>query len=77
MAPKFHKGALGSPFQLEYYGNEGMETGPAGRPSEMGPRIGSGVLGDRVLMEVERDGGTLAKGRGRGRGRGRRGNVES
>ena len=74
MAPKIHKGALGSPFQLEYYANEGMDGGPAARPSERGPRIGSGVMGRRVMMEVERDGSSPAA---KGRGRGKRGNVES
>jgi hypothetical protein len=51
----FRKGALGSPFQTEYYGNQGMEMGEAGKPSERGPKIGSGALGKRVTMEVSRD----------------------
>lgn len=55
----FHKGAMGSPFQKEYYGNEGIDMGPGGEPSERGPRIGSGVLGRRVKMEVQRDSSPL------------------
>ena len=50
----FHKGTLGSPFQLETYGDEGVGgIGTAERTD--GPRIGSGVLGRRVEMEVDRD----------------------
>ena len=61
----FHKGSLGSPFQLEYQGDEGMDISPD-TDSQSGPRIGSGVLGKRVTMEVQRAG----NGRGRGRMRG-------
>ena len=72
MGRTFTKGALGSPFSTEYYGNEGIEMGPGGRPSEGGPKIGSGVLGRRVEMEVQRDN----DGPKRGRGRMRRGSTE-
>jgi len=57
----FHKGSLGSPFQKEYYGDEGMDPGDADYQS--GPRIDSGVLGDRVKMNVSK---TNGNGRGRG-----------
>lgn len=57
----FHKGSLGSPFQLEYQGDEGLEPGDADYQS--GPRVGSGVLGRRVMMEVQRA-GTKNFGRG-------------
>lgn len=62
----FHKGWSGSPFHTGYVGNEGIEIGPGGKPSERGPRIGSGVLGRRVTTEVQRDGSSPAKGRGKG-----------
>ena len=52
----FRKGTLGSPFQTEYKGNSGMGV-PEDRNSEMGPRIGAGVLKRRVRMEVDRDEG--------------------
>ena len=63
---KFRKGWSGSPFHLGYDANEGMGA-PGTAEMETGPRIGSGVLGDRVTTEVQRDGGKLAKGRMRGR----------
>lgn len=61
----FHKGSLGSPFQLEYMADQGID---ARAPSERGPRIGAGVLGRRVQMEVSRDSSVSRKGRGRGKG---------
>lgn len=57
----FHKGSSGSPFHTEYYGNEGIETGPGGKPSEGGPRVGAGVEGRRVTMEVDRDGSSPSR----------------
>jgi hypothetical protein len=54
MARGFHKGSSGSPFQTEYYGTEGIDTGPGGKPSEEMPRIGAGVLGRRVQPEMSR-----------------------
>lgn len=65
----FRKGALGSPYSTETYGNMAPEVGAAAAPSERGPKIGSGVLGKRVTMEVDRDGGMKG-------GKGKR-NVES
>lgn len=53
----FRKGALGSPWSRETYSNEPMDIGTAER-GESGPRIGAGVLGRRVEMEVQRDGKT-------------------
>ena len=69
--PGFHKGSSGSPFHTEYYGNAGIETGPGGKPSERGPSIGSGVLGRRVEMEVDRDGSSPAR-----KGKMRRGSAK-
>ncbi len=57
----FHKGWSGSPAHTGYEANEGIDARP---PSERGPRIGAGVLGTRVEMEVERDGGKVGKKRG-------------
>lgn len=65
----FHKGWSGSPFHIGYDADEGIEMGPGGKPSERGPKVGAGVLGERVKMEVDRDGGM----KGRGRKMGRRG----
>lgn len=62
----FHKGWSGSPFHTGYEANEGYEAQP---PSDRGPRIGAGVLGQRVDMEVERDAGRDRRGRGRKRDR--------
>lgn len=62
----FRKGALGSPWSTEVTGPTALDPGTASR--ESGPRVGSGVEGDRVMMEVQRDGGRLAKGRGKRRG---------
>lgn len=56
----FHKGSLGSPYSLETYGNTGLDPGDA-QSDSYGPRIGPGVLGTRVRMEVSRNG----NGRGR------------
>lgn len=64
----FRKGWSGSPFHTGYPGNEGMDPGDAQKPGEMGPRIGGGVLAERVKMEVQRDGGKLAKGKSSKRG---------
>lgn len=50
----FHKGSSGSPFQTEYYGNQGMDTGPGGKPSDEMPRVGAGVMGKRVGTEWTR-----------------------
>jgi hypothetical protein len=50
----FHKGALGSPYQLETYGNTGRDPGNAAY--EKGPRIGPGALGRKVTMEVQKSG---------------------
>jgi hypothetical protein len=61
----FHKGWSGSPFHTGYEGNKGAETGPDGKPSERGPRIGSGVLGMRVETEVTRDGSSPMRGKRR------------
>ena len=66
----FHKGSLGSPFQLEYMADRGIDTGPDGDLSEGGPRIGSGVLGKRVMMEVQRDGSSPGRKQPSKRGRG-------
>ena len=61
----FRKGWSGSPFHTGYEANEGMDLGDAKR-AESGPRIGAGVLGKRVTMEVDRDGASPArKGRDR------------
>jgi hypothetical protein len=54
----FHKGSLGSPFQLETYGPSGVNAGES--DYEDGPRIGPGVL-KRVTMEVDRGGGKGGK----------------
>lgn len=51
----FHKGLMDSPFQLEYYGDAGMDI-DAGTDQQSGPRIGAGALGRRVTMEVNRAG---------------------
>jgi hypothetical protein len=61
----FRKGALGSPWSTEVNGPTAMDPGNA--ENFVGPRIGSGVMGDRVRMEIERDGMKSMKGRGRGR----------
>jgi hypothetical protein len=63
----FHKGWSGSPFHTGYEANEGVDLSADGARAEGGPRIGAGVLGDRVKMEIQRDGGRMGKGR-RGRG---------
>jgi hypothetical protein len=59
----FRKGALGSPFSTEYQANEGMDLGNAER-GEGAPRIGPGVLGKKVMMDVQRNsrGGDKRKG---------------
>lgn len=54
MARGFHKGSSGSPFQTEYYGNEGIDMGPGGKPSDEMPRIGAGALGRKVQTEMTR-----------------------
>lgn len=52
---KFKVGSSGSGKHTETQGSgEGM-GGPASRPSEVGPRIGAGVLGRRVKPEYDRD----------------------
>ena len=63
----FRKGALGSPWSRETYSDEPMDIGTAER-GESGPRIGAGVLGRRVEMEIQRDSMPGKRGRGRGRG---------
>lgn len=55
----FRKGSLGSPWSTEVKGPTAMDPGDA--DNFEGPRIGSGVMGKRVMMEVQRAGG---KGRG-------------
>ncbi|MGB8840083.1 MAG: hypothetical protein WCC64_03330 [Aliidongia sp.] len=51
---RFKVGSSGSGKHTEVVGTgEGM-GGPASRPSEMGPRIGAGVLG-RVRPEYDRE----------------------
>jgi len=55
---RFHVGTSGSSKHTEMVGTgEGMGNGPGARPSEMGPRIGAGVLGKRVTPEYDRDAG--------------------
>lgn len=52
---KFKVGSSGSGNHTEMQGSgEGM-GGPASRPSEVGPRIGPGVMGRRVRPEYDRD----------------------
>ena len=51
----WHKGALGSPWQKEYYADEGRDIAE-GTDQQSGPRIGAGALARRVTMEVERAG---------------------
>ena len=48
----FHKGWSGSPAHTGYNANEGIDARP---PSEMGPRIGAGVMKGRVRPEIDRD----------------------
>lgn len=61
----FRRGALGSPWSTEVMGPEALDANsPAAQPSEEGPRIGAGVLGRDVEMEVSRMG---RRSRGRGR----------
>jgi hypothetical protein len=62
----FHKGSSGSPFQTEYYANEGYE---ARSVADRGPRIGAGALGRRVTMEVQKAGSSPAR-------KGRKGDAE-
>jgi len=50
----FRKGSLGSPWSTEVKGPTAMDPGDA--DNFEGPRIGSGVLGKRVQMEVQRAG---------------------
>jgi len=50
----FRKGSLGSPWSTEVKGPTAMDPGDA--DNFEGPRIGSGVLGKRVQMEVGRAG---------------------
>jgi hypothetical protein len=62
-AARFKIGSSGSGKHTEMQGTgEGM-GGPASRPSEMGPRIGSGVMGRRVTPEYDRDAGGDERGR--------------
>jgi len=62
---KFKVGSSGSGHHTEMQGSgEGM-GGPASRPSEMGPRIGAGVLGRRVRPEYDRDVEKPGSGEGR------------
>ena len=51
----FRKGSLGSPWSTEVKGPTAMDPGDA--DNFEGPRIGSGVLGKRVQMEVGRTAG--------------------
>lgn len=54
---RFKVGSSGSGKHTEMQGSgEGM-GGMASRPSEMGPRIGAGVLGRRVTPEYDKDAG--------------------
>lgn len=60
----FRTGALGSPFSTEYQGDEGMNLGAGGQPSERGPKVGAGKFAERVTTEFQRDGGKYGKGKG-------------
>ncbi len=64
----FRKGSLGSPFSTGYEADKGMDTGDA-RQGEEGPRVGPGVLGDRVETEFSRDGADKRPGRSGGSGK--------
>lgn len=62
---RFKVGSSGSGNHTEVVGDgSGMGTGPGARPSEVGPRIGAGVLGRRVRPEYDRD---AERGEGRAR----------
>jgi hypothetical protein len=64
----FNKGALGSPWSKETYRDEPLDIGDA-EYGEDTPRIGAGVLGKRVTMDMQRNSG-------RGRDRGGRGSAD-
>lgn len=66
---KFKVGSSGSGHHTEVKGDGAGMGGPASAPSEMGPRIGSGVMGRRVTPEYDRDAGGRESGRGRAPGR--------
>lgn len=55
----FHTGSLGSPFQLEYYGDSGKGA-PAG--SETSVRVGSGAMQGRVRADYDRNGSARNRG---------------
>lgn len=66
---RFKVGSSGSGKHTEMQGDGGGMGGAASAPSEVGPRIGSGVLGRRVRPEYDKD---AEKGEGRARVRGMR-----
>lgn len=69
--PSIHKGSSGSPYHIsERFADEPLDPGNAQYQS--GPRVGAGVLGRRVTMEVQRAG----SGRDRGGNGKRNGNGE-
>lgn len=60
-AARFKVGSSGSGKHTEVQGTgEGM-GGTASRPSEMGPRIGAGVMGRRVTPEYDRDASGMSR----------------
>lgn len=60
---RFKVGSSGSGKHTEVQGTgEGM-GGAASAPSEMGPRIGAGVMGRRVTPEYDKDAGGKTRGR--------------
>lgn len=60
--PGFRKGALGSPWSRETYTDAPDDIGDA-QYGDDGPRIGPGVLGKRVTMDISKNAG---KGKDRG-----------
>ena len=50
-----HKGSSGSPFHISEYEAD-MPIDPGDADYQSGPRVGAGVLGKRVSMEVSKNG---------------------
>jgi len=65
----FKEGWSGSGHHTQEVGTGQGMGGPASAPSEMGPRIGAGVLGKRVRPEYDKD---MGNGEGRPKVRGTR-----
>lgn len=66
---RFKVGTSGSGKHTETQGDGAGMGGSASAPSEMGPRIGAGVMGRRVTPEYDRDAGGRESGRGRAPGK--------